>query len=89
MLRDFHALWPEKFSNKTNGVTPRRWLVLAIRGWRSLITRGIGDGWTRDLDAAARPRAAWPTMRISARAWRDVKRANKVAFARYVQQERA
>ena len=35
VLRDFYELTPEKFSNKTNGVTPRRWMVLAIRGWRN------------------------------------------------------
>ncbi len=48
-LEDFFALYPEKFSNKTNGVTPRRWLVLANPKLTALITSKIGDGWIRNL----------------------------------------
>ena len=47
---DFHELWPEKFSNMTNGVTPRRFLVLANPRLAALITDSIGDGWVRDLE---------------------------------------
>ena len=47
---DFYKLWPERFNNKTNGVTPRRWLLHANRPLASLITKAIGDGWTRNLD---------------------------------------
>ena len=47
---DFNRLWPERFNNKTNGVTPRRWLLNANRPLASLITRAIGDGWIRNLD---------------------------------------
>ncbi len=47
---DFHKLYPERFNNKTNGVTPRRWLLHANRPLAALITRTIGDGWVRDLD---------------------------------------
>ena len=43
-------IFPKKFSNKTNGVTPRRWLLNANRPLASLITRAIGDGWIRNLD---------------------------------------
>jgi starch phosphorylase len=46
---DLYRLWPERFNNKTNGVTPRRWLLHANRPLASLITRAIGDGWIRDL----------------------------------------
>ena len=49
MLRDFHELWPEKFQNKTNGVTPRRWMVLGNPRLAKLITGAIGDGWITDL----------------------------------------
>ncbi len=49
VLADFHDLWPEKFSNKTNGVTPRRFLAVANPGLAALITGRIGDGWVRDL----------------------------------------
>jgi starch phosphorylase len=51
---DFFRLWPERFNNKTNGVTPRRWLLHANRSLASLITRAIGDGWIRDLDELRR-----------------------------------
>ena len=47
---DFYKLYPERFNNKTNGVTPRRWLLHANRPLSALITRTIGDGWVRDLD---------------------------------------
>ena len=50
VLRDFYEFSPEKFSNKTNGITPRRWLVLSNPGLRQLISRKIGDSWIRDLD---------------------------------------
>jgi len=50
LVPDFHQLWPERFNNKTNGVTPRRWLLLANRGLASLVTDAIGDGWAADLD---------------------------------------
>lgn len=49
LLPDFYKLWPEKFNNKTNGVTPRRWLLKANPGLSSLISQTIGRGWIRDL----------------------------------------
>ena len=51
---DFYRLYPERFNNKTNGVTPRRWLLHANRQLASLITRAIGDGWIRNLDELRR-----------------------------------
>lgn len=51
---EFHRLYPERFKNKTNGVTPRRWLLNANRPLASLITRAIGDGWIRNLDELRR-----------------------------------
>ena len=47
---DFAELWPEKFNNKTNGITPRRWLLKANPPLARLITETIGDGWITDLD---------------------------------------
>ncbi len=49
LFADFYALWPEKFSNKTNGVTPRRWLAKANPNLSALITDKIGEGWITDL----------------------------------------
>lgn len=50
ILKDFYEIWPERFNNKTNGVTPRRWIKVANPGLASLITEAIGDGWLSDLD---------------------------------------
>src|SRR5690606_12359058 len=50
VLADFARLWPEKFTNVTNGVTPRRFVRLANPGLSALITEAIGDGWATDLD---------------------------------------
>ena len=50
LVPDFFALWPEKFNNKTNGVTPRRWLLKANPGLAGLISETIGEGWITDLD---------------------------------------
>ena len=49
ILPDFHDLWPERFNNKTNGVTPRRWLLKCNPMLASLISDNIGDGWIKDL----------------------------------------
>ncbi|MBD3240520.1 MAG: glycogen/starch/alpha-glucan family phosphorylase [Chitinivibrionales bacterium] len=50
VLRDFSELWPQKFTNKTNGITPRRFLLLANPYLSGLITESIGDGWVRELE---------------------------------------
>jgi starch phosphorylase len=49
VVPDFAELFPERFNNKTNGVTPRRWLLLANPDLSKLVTEAIGDGWTKDL----------------------------------------
>jgi starch phosphorylase len=83
VLRDFHDLWPEKFSNKTNGVTPRRWMVLSNLKLSSLISETIGDAWIRDL-AKLRDLEAFLDDDAFCRAWREIKHENKRAFARHV-----
>jgi starch phosphorylase len=50
LVPDFYALTPEKFNNKTNGVTPRRWLRLCNPGLARLLTEAVGDRWVADLD---------------------------------------
>jgi starch phosphorylase len=50
VVKDFAEMYPERFNNKTNGVTPRRWLLLANPHLAGLITEAIGDGWITDLD---------------------------------------
>lgn len=54
IFRDFAELWPEKFTNVTNGITPRRWLLKANPDLAKLITRNIGCAWTKDLSELKR-----------------------------------
>src|SRR5262245_4044028 len=49
VLKDFAEMFPERFNNKTNGVTPRRWLLLANPGLARLLTEAVGDGWVTDM----------------------------------------
>jgi starch phosphorylase len=80
VMRDFAAIWPEKLTNVTNGVTPRRFVALANPGLTRLVTEAIGDGWVRDLDELRRlePLAEDAGFR---EAWRRVKAANRAALA--------
>lgn len=50
LFRDFYEMYPERFTNKTNGITPRRWLRQCNRELADLITEKIGEGWVTDLD---------------------------------------
>jgi glycogen phosphorylase len=83
LLKDFYELWPERFGNKTNGVTPRRFLGLANPGLRKLLDDTLGDGWLVDLD---RLRGLEPYADDAAFGgrWRAVKHANKARLADYV-----
>ena len=85
VLRDFYELTPEKFSNKTNGVTPRRWMVLSNPGLTRLITEKLGPGWIHDLEKLRRlePLAS---DRDFQDVWRAIKLENKVRLAEIVQQ---
>ena len=56
-LKDLAEIFPERFNNKTNGVTPRRWLLLSNPGLSRLITDAIGDGWITDLSQLSELRA--------------------------------
>ncbi|HEY1726211.1 MAG TPA: glycogen/starch/alpha-glucan phosphorylase [Steroidobacteraceae bacterium] len=80
LLRDFYDLWPHKFSNMTNGVTPRRWLVLCNPRLSQFISRHIGEAWIRNLHEL---RALEPLIEDAQfrSQWRAIKRSNKVALA--------
>jgi starch phosphorylase len=80
VLRDFAELWPERFTNVTNGVTPRRFVALANPGLAQLITDAIGDGWQRDLERL-RGLEKLATDAAFTERWRAVKQANKAALA--------
>ena len=86
LFKDFYELWPERFNNKTNGITPRRWLLKANPGLASLITKEIGDGWITDLNELKKiaPLAKDRDFQDKVMA---VKRANKVRLADLIQRE--
>ena len=85
ILNDFYEFSPKQFTNITNGVTPRRFLLLSNPKLASLITRRIGDSWVKNLDELRKlePLAGDPEFR---REWREIKQHNKHDLARLVQQ---
>jgi starch phosphorylase len=85
LVPDFYQFWPEKFNNKTNGITPRRWLLKSNPPLANLITEAIGDAWVTDLDRlhALEPLADDVSFR---RKFWDAKQANKTALAGYIQE---
>ena len=86
LFRDFFELWPKKFNNKTNGVTPRRWLAHCNRGLSGLISETIGDGWIRDLQQleGLKPYAVDVEF---ARRFMTVRQRNKGRLVKLVKQE--
>jgi starch phosphorylase len=85
VLRDFHEMFPYKFHNVTNGVTPRRWMVLVNPRLSALISAAIGDGWIRDLQELRRLEtfADDPDFLTE---WRRVKHDNKIDLAALIAQ---
>src|SRR5438270_3651210 len=86
LLHDFHEMWPERFNNKTNGVTPRRWLLEANPLLAEAISARIGEGWTTDLDELRKlePLADDEGFRTT---FRDIKQRNKEQLAAYIERE--
>lgn len=86
LFPEFDEMYPGKFQNKTNGITPRRWLLACNPRLSDLITSKIGHGWERDLDKlrALEPYADDPQFQADFMA---IKRANKVDLARIIERE--
>jgi len=85
VLRDFYELWPEKFNNKTNGVTPRRWLLLSNPKLAQLITQKIGNNWIKHLEDLKQLEAFVDDADFR-QAWRKIKQDNKQKLADYIWQ---
>jgi starch phosphorylase len=83
VLSDFYALTPEKFSNKTNGVTPRRWMVLANPLLAQLLTSRLGPGWIRDLEKLRRIEPLIDDAGFCDE-WRAIKHQNKLQLSAYI-----
>jgi glycogen phosphorylase len=80
LVPDFHQLWPERFNNKTNGVTQRRWLLAANPALARLISDTIGSGWITDGDALRALEAHCDDEGFH-KEFRAVKRSNKERLA--------
>jgi starch phosphorylase len=80
---DFAELWPERFTNKTNGVAPRRWILKANPGLAALLTRSVGESWITDLERV-REIEKLSTDAAFQSEFQQVKRRNKERLAREV-----
>lgn len=86
ILSDFNEYWPEKFNNKTNGVTPRRWMQVANPALSALITEAIGEGWLKELSRLRDLEKFADDGGFQDR-WREVKLASKQRLAESVWNE--
>jgi starch phosphorylase len=85
VLRDFYRIMPHKFSNKTNGITPRRFLVLHNPGLSRLITEALGnDKWVRNLEEIRRLEEFADDSAFRSE-WLKIKQLNKHRFAKFIQ----
>lgn len=85
VLKDFHDFAPEKFSNKTNGVTPRRWIVLSNPRLSALLDKMLGEGWVKELELLRGLEPAAEDANFRAH-WRDIKCHNKYKLVHYLKQ---
>jgi starch phosphorylase len=85
LVPDFHRLWPERFNNKTNGITPRRWLLKANPPLASLITETIGPAWITDL-VRLRELEAQAEDAAFQRAFMAAKETNKAHLSRIIRE---
>lgn len=88
LFKDFYTLWPNKFNNKTNGVTPRRWLASCNPELADLITDTIGAGWITDLDELKKLAPYAENAEFRQR-WRAIKQAAKQRLIDYKKQKHA
>ncbi|KYC41070.1 glycogen phosphorylase [Scytonema hofmannii PCC 7110] len=85
LFPDFYQVFPQKFSNKTNGVTPRRWMLIANPKLALLITEKIGKGWIKNLEELKQLEAFVEDEDFRNR-WQQIKQDNKQDLAEYILQ---
>ncbi len=85
LFKDFYELWPEKFNNKTNGVTPRRWIALSNPTQTKLLTDTIGKGWLTDLTQLSKL-APYASKAKFQEQWQAVKQDNKLRLKDYIEE---
>jgi len=86
LFRDFYELWPEKFNNKTNGVTPRRWVAHSNPSMTALISEKIGDTWINHFEEISQLNKYATDKNFSQR-WAEVKTENKQKLANLIKSE--
>ncbi len=86
LFRDFYELWPNKFNNKTNGVTPRRWLAHCNKTLGDTISSVIGDRWISDLSELSKLRDFADDVALQEK-WYQVKQENKKHLAHLIQRK--
>lgn len=86
VFKNFYLMFPERFQNITNGVTPRRWLLEANPGLSSLITEAIGEGWTKDLEELRKLESLAEDTEFRKR-FRTVKMSNKIALSDFLKRK--
>ncbi len=86
LFKDFYELWPQKFNNKTNGVTPRRWLAACNTELAELITATIGEGWITDLSELAKLKPYADNAEFRQK-WYELRRDSKQRLVEYKKEE--
>jgi starch phosphorylase len=86
VLRDFYEISPKKFLNVTNGVTPRRWIVLSNPGLSALISKSIGDTWPSNLETELKKLEPFADDAGFQRKWQKVKKDNKSHLAAIIRE---
>ena len=86
LFKDFYSLWPDKFNNKTNGVTPRRWVAHANPAMSLLLKRYIGEDWVRDLAEISKLKKYSKDKKF-AKEWFSVKKENKQRIVELVKEK--
>ncbi|WP_198264384.1 glycogen/starch/alpha-glucan phosphorylase [sulfur-oxidizing endosymbiont of Gigantopelta aegis] len=86
LFNPFYQLWPEKFNNKTNGVTPRRWLAGCNPELRQLISKKIGEKWIKDL-SQLKQLEKFVHKKEFRKQWQAIKKSNKVRLAALIKEQ--
>ena len=86
VLKDLYDIYPERFTNVTNGVTPRRWVALSNPGLATLITWAIGDGWVKHFEDEIRKIEPFVKDQRFREEWAKIKRRNKERLAAVIKE---
>ena len=86
-LKNFYEIYPEKFNNKTNGITQRRWLGHANKKLADLITKTIGNGWLTELTELEKL-LPYAEDKAFQKEFMEIKKHNKIALAQYIKEKK-